>query len=101
MTAPTIPTLDVEALRSAADAHAALAAVIADDIEWIDVNPHRADDLPRPRGGPRDARRPARQRDRHEDPRRVRRRPARRPDRDVRAARRNALHERAADRARG
>src|SRR5690242_4201282 len=41
MTAPTIPTLDVEALRSAVDTHAALAAVIADEIEWIDVNPTR------------------------------------------------------------
>src|SRR3954470_14932629 len=42
MSAPTIPAFDVEALRSAADAHAALAAVIADDIEWIDVHPKRA-----------------------------------------------------------
>lgn len=42
MTAPTTPTLDIEALRGAANAHAALAAAIADDIEWIDVNPNRA-----------------------------------------------------------
>src|SRR4051812_14599994 len=42
MTAPTIPTLDVDALRDAPDAHAALAAVIAEDIEWIDVSPNRS-----------------------------------------------------------
>jgi ketosteroid isomerase-like protein len=42
MTAPTIPTLDVDALRDASDSHAALAAVIADDIEWIDVSPNRS-----------------------------------------------------------
>jgi hypothetical protein len=42
MTAPTTHTLDVEALRTAEDSHAALAAVIAEDIEWIDVNPSHA-----------------------------------------------------------
>jgi hypothetical protein len=41
MTAPTAPTLDVDALRAAPDSHAALTAVIADDIEWIDVSPSR------------------------------------------------------------
>ena len=35
-------TLDVEALRTASDSHAALAAVIADDIEWIDISPSRS-----------------------------------------------------------
>src|SRR4051794_10468969 len=42
MTAPTTRSLDVEALRTATDSHAALAAVIADDIEWVDVNPSHA-----------------------------------------------------------
>ena len=42
MTAHATPTLDVEALRSASDAHAALTAVIAPDIEWIDVTPSRS-----------------------------------------------------------
>jgi hypothetical protein len=42
MTAPTTHTLDVEALRTASDSHAALAALIADDIEWIDVTPSRS-----------------------------------------------------------
>jgi hypothetical protein len=41
MTAPTASTLDVDALRTASDSHAALVAVIADDIEWIDVPPSR------------------------------------------------------------
>ena len=38
MTAPTAPTLDVDALRSASDAISALAAVLADDVEWIEVD---------------------------------------------------------------
>jgi hypothetical protein len=39
MTAPTTaPTLDIEALRTAPDAVAALAAVLADDVEWIEVD---------------------------------------------------------------
>lgn len=42
MTTPATHTLNVEALRTASDPHAALGAVIADDIEWIDVNPNRA-----------------------------------------------------------
>ena len=37
----TLP-LDIEALITASDSHAALAAVIADDIEWIDVTPSRS-----------------------------------------------------------
>ena len=36
MTAPTTtPTLDVDALRTAPEVHAALAAVLAEDIEWL------------------------------------------------------------------
>jgi ketosteroid isomerase-like protein len=38
MTAPTTPTLDVEALRSAPESIPALAAVLADDVEWIEVD---------------------------------------------------------------
>lgn len=38
MTAPTTPTLDVEALRSASDPLAALFAVLTDDVEWIEVD---------------------------------------------------------------
>ena len=39
MTAPTAPTLDVDALRTAPEVHAALAAVLAEDIEWLDIAP--------------------------------------------------------------
>ena len=40
MTAPTTtPTLDVNALITAPEVHAALAAVLAEDIEWLDVVP--------------------------------------------------------------
>ena len=42
MTAPTASTLDVDALRTASDSHAALAAVIDPDIEWVDVTPSRS-----------------------------------------------------------
>ena len=42
MTASTVRSLDVEALRTATDSHAALAAVIADDIEWVDIDPSHA-----------------------------------------------------------
>ncbi len=38
MTAPTAPTLDVEALRTAAVPIDALAAVLADDVEWIEID---------------------------------------------------------------
>ena len=38
MTAPTAPTLDVEALRTAPDILEALAAVLTDDVEWIEVD---------------------------------------------------------------
>jgi ketosteroid isomerase-like protein len=38
MTAPTTPTLDVEALRTAPESTFALAAVLAEDVEWIDVD---------------------------------------------------------------
>ena len=40
MTAPTTtPTLDVNALITAPEVHAALAAVLAEDIEWLDIAP--------------------------------------------------------------
>ncbi|HET6548175.1 MAG TPA: nuclear transport factor 2 family protein [Solirubrobacter sp.] len=38
MTAPTAPTLDVDALRSASDALEAIASLLADDVEWIEVD---------------------------------------------------------------
>jgi ketosteroid isomerase-like protein len=38
MTAPTTPTLDVEALRVAPVPLDALAAVLAEDVEWIEVD---------------------------------------------------------------
>ena len=38
MTAPTAPTLDVEALRTASDSIEALAAVLGDDVEWIEID---------------------------------------------------------------
>ena len=38
MTAPTAPTLDVEALRTAPESTFALAAVLAEDVEWIEVD---------------------------------------------------------------
>ena len=38
MTASTTPTLDVDALRAASDSIAALVAVLADDVEWIEVD---------------------------------------------------------------
>ena len=38
MTAPTTPTLDVEALRTASEPIEALAAVLADDVEWIEID---------------------------------------------------------------
>ena len=47
MTAPTAPTLDVEALRSAAVPIDALAAVLADDVEWIEID-QRTQPPPRP-----------------------------------------------------
>jgi ketosteroid isomerase-like protein len=42
MTTSTARTLDVEALRTASDSHAELAAAIADDIEWTDISPTRS-----------------------------------------------------------
>jgi hypothetical protein len=38
MTAHTAPTLDVEALRTASDSIEALAAVLGDDVEWIEID---------------------------------------------------------------
>ncbi len=38
MTAPTAPTLDVEALRTAAAPLDALATVLVDDVEWIEID---------------------------------------------------------------
>ena len=54
MTAPTAPTLDVEALRTASEVDDALAAVLAEDVEWIEIDqrsqPQAPAVLPRPRG---------------------------------------------------
>jgi len=38
MTAHTTPTLDVDALRTASDSIEALAAVLGDDVEWIEID---------------------------------------------------------------
>jgi hypothetical protein len=38
MTAPTAPTLDVDALRTAPVPLDALAAVLAEDVDWIEVD---------------------------------------------------------------
>src|SRR4051794_29858326 len=37
MTAPTVPTFDVDALRAAPEAVLAMIATLADDIEWTDL----------------------------------------------------------------
>lgn len=38
MTAPTTPTLDVDGLRTASDVNAAMIGLLADDVEWIEVD---------------------------------------------------------------
>ena len=38
MSTPTAPILDVDALRTASDSIEALAAVLADDVEWIEID---------------------------------------------------------------
>ena len=46
MTAHTAPTLDVEALRTASDSIEALAAVLGDDVEWIEIDQHSQPQAP-------------------------------------------------------
>jgi ketosteroid isomerase-like protein len=38
MSIPTTPILDVDALRTASDSIEALGAVLADDVEWIEID---------------------------------------------------------------
>jgi ketosteroid isomerase-like protein len=38
MSTPTTPILDVEGLRTASDSIEALGAVLADDVEWIEID---------------------------------------------------------------
>ena len=47
MTAPTAPMLDVAALRTAPDSIEALGAVLAGDVEWIEVDQRTQPRAPR------------------------------------------------------